>query len=221
MKKFLKYWKKYSYLLLITFIITGLFDLRIGLTAIICMIAPVIVSIFKGRFWCGNLCPRGSFYDNILSKFSNKKKVHPFFKSTYLRIAVTVLMLSVFTFGMIQSWGNLYSMGLVVYRLIVVTTIIGIVLSFFYNERTWCNFCPMGSIAALISKFRNKKNKDNLLQINSSCVSCKLCTKTCPMNLSPHEYKNGSITHHDCIQCSRCVYKCPKQSISYINKIEK
>jgi polyferredoxin len=112
MNPILKVWKKYSYLLLIIFLIVGLFDFRIGLVATICMVAPIIVSFFKGRFWCGNLCPRGSFYDNIVSKFSNKKKVPAFLKSVYFRIFVTLLMLTVFTTGMIKNWGNLYEWDL-------------------------------------------------------------------------------------------------------------
>ncbi|AQR90593.1 4Fe-4S binding domain protein [Clostridium saccharobutylicum] len=85
MKKFLKLWKKYSFTLLIAFIVLCIFDLRFAVVAAICMIAPVIVSIFKGRFWCGNLCPRGSFYDNVVLKFSNKRKSPTFFKSYYFR----------------------------------------------------------------------------------------------------------------------------------------
>ena len=73
MKKLLTLWKKYSFLALIAFIILGLLDFRIAIVAVVCMVAPVIVSIFKGRFWCGNLCPRGSFYDNLVSKFCNNK----------------------------------------------------------------------------------------------------------------------------------------------------
>lgn len=56
-------WKKYSFTLLIAFIVLGMFDLRFAIVAGICMVAPIVVSIFKGRFWCGNLCPRGNFYD--------------------------------------------------------------------------------------------------------------------------------------------------------------
>jgi ferredoxin-type protein NapH len=215
MKKFLAFWKKYSYGLLITFIIGGLFDLRIAIAAIVCMIAPIIFSIFKGRFWCGNVCPRGNFYDNIVSKFSNKKTVPKFLKSTYFRAAVTVFMLTVFTVGTINNWGNPYGIGMVFYRLIVITTIVGILLSFFYNQRTWCNFCPMGSIAALVSYTKNRKNKNALLQVDSSCVSCKLCEKKCPMGIAPYKYKGGVLEHHDCIQCGTCVYTCPKKVIGY------
>jgi len=211
-------WKKYSFLLLIIFTIAGLFDFRIALAAIICMVAPIIVSLFRGRFWCGNICPRGSFYDNIVIKFSSKRKVPKLLKSVYFRIAVTLFMLTMFTINFTKNWGNLSAMGLVMYRLIVVTTLIGMVLAVFYNHRTWCNFCPMGSIAALISFFKNKKNGSSLLQVNSSCVSCKICEKKCPMDVSPYGYKGGALSHPDCIQCGKCTAVCPKNSICYVQQ---
>lgn len=218
MKKISLLWKKYSYFLLILFIIGGLFDFRIGLAALACMIAPIIVSLFRGRFWCGNLCPRGSFYDNIVLKFSKKRKVPKLLKSVYFRVAVTLFMLTMFTMGMIKNWGNLYAMGFVFYRLIVVTTLIGIGLSMFYNHRTWCNFCPMGSMAALISFYKNRKNRYTLLQVDNTCVSCKLCEKKCPMNISPYSYKGDALSHQDCIQCGKCTDVCPKNSICYISE---
>lgn len=215
MYKFLVIWKKYSFMLLIAFIFLGLFDLRFAVAAIICMIAPIILAIFKGRFWCGNICPRGNFYDNIVSRFSNKRKPPKFLKSKYFRIAVIVFMFTMFGIGINKNWGNLYGIGMVFYRIIVVTTIVGIVLSFFYNHRTWCSFCPMGSIAAFISSIRGSKK---VLEVSSSCVSCKICDKKCPMGISPYEYKGEVLSHPDCIQCSNCAIACPKKSIGY-NKV--
>jgi ferredoxin-type protein NapH len=214
MKNIALLWKKYSYLILIAFTIIGLFDLRVGLIAVICMAGPILISLFKGRFWCGNICPRGNFYDNIVSKFSKKRKTPKLFKTVYFRIAITIFMLSMFTINISKNWGNLYAMGLVIYRLIIVTTLIGIGLALFSNHRTWCNFCPMGSIAGLISYFRNKMNKNTLLQVGNSCVSCKICEKNCPMAISPHNFKGGALSHQDCIQCGECVSICPKNSIN-------
>ncbi|NFO39837.1 4Fe-4S binding protein [Clostridium botulinum] len=212
MNKFLVLWKKYSFVVLMMFILLGLFDARIALLAIICMVAPIIVSLFKGRFWCGNLCPRGSFYDNVVSKFSNKRKVPKFLKSYYFRAIVFVGMMTMFGLGIKQNLGNLYGIGMVFYRMIVVTTIIGIVLSLFYNHRTWCNFCPMGSVASIISKFKKSKK---VLQVSSSCVSCKMCEKKCPLGIVPYEYKGDILSHPDSIQCGQCVSVCPKNAVGY------
>lgn len=215
MKKVLKLWKSYSFILLIAFVILSLFDFRFALAAIVCMVAPIIVSVFKGRFWCGNLCPRGSFYDHVVSKFSNNKKVPRFLKSNLFRAVMVVFMMSMFSVGIYKNWGDLYGLGMVFYRIIVVTTVVGIVLSLFYNHRTWCNICPMGTIASVISRFRKSKK---VLQISSGCVSCKICEKKCPLGIVPYEYKSNILSHPDCIQCGKCVNVCPKKAIGYTRK---
>jgi len=211
-RKSLKLWKKYSFTLLLAFAVLGMFDLRVGIVAIICMVAPVIVAITRGRFWCGNLCPRGNFYDNVVSKFSNKKNPPKFFKSYYFRAVILTIMMTMFISGVSKNLGNPYGIGMVFYRIIVVTTIIGIVLSLFYNHRTWCNFCPMGTLASITGKFRKSKN---VLHVSSSCVSCKICEKKCPIGLVPYDYKGDILSHPDCIQCGKCVTACPKQAIGY------
>jgi len=212
MNKLFELWKKYSYVLLLAFIVLSLFDFRMSLLALICMIAPIIVALFRGRFWCGNLCPRGSFYDNVLSKMSKKKAVPKILKSIYFRLLVVVFMFTMFGLGLKKNWGDLVGMGMVFYRIIVMTTLVGIALSLFYNHRSWCHFCPMGSIAAFIAYFRKDKK---VLEISNSCVNCKICEKKCPMGIAPQHYKNDVLSHSDCIQCAECVIACPKKCIGY------
>jgi ferredoxin-type protein NapH len=212
MKKLFELWKKYSYVLLLTFVVVSLFDFTVGMAAIICMIAPIIISIFRGRFWCGNFCPRGNFYDNVMSRFSKNRAVPKFLKSTYFRVFVVLFMFTMFGLGIKQNWGNPDGIGMVFYRIIVVTTLIGIALSFVYNHRTWCHFCPMGSMAAFISYFREDKK---VLEVSNTCVNCKICEKKCPIGISPYEFKGDVLDHPDCIQCAKCVIACPKKSIGY------
>ncbi|QHQ60913.1 4Fe-4S binding protein [Anaerocolumna sedimenticola] len=212
MKNLLVLWKKYSFILLIGFIFFNLFDLRFALAAVICMAAPIIVSFFKGRFWCGNLCPRGSFYDNVVIKFSKNRKVPNFLKSTFFRTFMVIFMLTMFAAGIKNNWGNPYGIGMVFYRLIVITTIAGVLLSLLYNHRTWCHFCPMGTLASLVAGFRKSKK---VLHVTSACVSCKLCEKKCPLGIVPYDYKGNILSHPDCIQCGKCLNVCPKNAIGY------
>lgn len=215
MSKLKLYWKKYSFFVLFAFIILGLFDMRFALAAVICMAGPIIVSLWKGRYWCGNLCPRGSMYDSLISKISRRKKIPGFFKSVYLRIFMVLFILTMFVYGVYKNWGNLYGIGMVFYRIIVITSIVGIVLGMIYSQRTWCSFCPMGTIASLISR---KRKSSRLLKVSSSCVSCRLCAKSCPLDLLPYEYKGDLLSHPDCIQCGSCAAACQKKAIGYSAK---
>lgn len=208
------YYKKYGYSLLIIFLIASLFDMRFALAAIICMLAPVLFALLgKGRYWCGNYCPRGNFYDNILLRFSPKRKVPKFLKSGMFRLFMVCFIMANFGIGLYKNWGDLYGIGAVFYRIIVITTLIAVVLGFIYNERTWCNFCPMGTISHMITKVKGRKVN---LSVSGSCVSCGLCSKECPMGISPKDYKDNTINNPDCILCQKCVYKCPKKSIEIV-----
>ena len=144
----------YLYWVLLTFLAAGLFFPAIGLLAIICMLAPVVVSVFRGRYWCGNFCPRGSFYDNVLAKFSPKKTIPAVFRTNSFRIFVLLLIMTAFSMQMYFAWGDLDAMGMVFLRVILITTLLGIVLGVFFHQRTWCTFCPMGSFASWIAEKR-------------------------------------------------------------------
>lgn len=208
---FSKFYKKYGYVILLLFLVASLFDMRIGIIAVVCMVGPIVFAFFgRGRYWCGNYCPRASFYDQVVSKFSPKKKIPAFLTSIYFRLFMIALILFNFGLGIYKNWGNLAGIGMVFYRIIVITTIVGIILGMLYHQRSWCNFCPMGTLSYLIAKYKGRKIS---LEVNSSCVSCGLCSKTCPMGISPKDYKNSQITDPNCIFCKQCVYTCPKDSI--------
>lgn len=69
------------YWIIIAYIIVGWFYPIIGLLALICMIGPVVTSIKKGRWWCGNVCPRGNMYDRLLSKYSPHRPIPEFVRT--------------------------------------------------------------------------------------------------------------------------------------------
>ena len=83
------------YWIIIAYIILAWFSPVIGLLALICMIGPVVTSIFKGRWWCGHVCPRGNMYDRLLSKYSPHRPIPKFVRTFGFR-----LFMVFFIFGM-------------------------------------------------------------------------------------------------------------------------
>jgi ferredoxin-type protein NapH len=205
--------QSYLFWILLIFLSIGIVYPVIGSVAIICMLAPVLLAPFKGRYWCGNFCPRGSFYDNVIAKISPKKPIPALFRSKGFRIFMVFFIIGVFTMQMYYAWGDLSAMGAVFVRIILITTVVGIVLGVMYHQRTWCSFCPMGTLASWFST----RKKPMPLQVEKSCVNCKLCTTACPLQLSPYIAKETieGFTNSDCLKCSRCVDKCPKKALSF------
>ena len=149
------FYKKYGYFILLAYLVAAYFYMPLGMIAVICMLAPLLFAFAKkGRYWCGNFCPRGNFYQNVVSKFSFNRPIPAFLKSWAFRIFMVLFIIGNFSLGIYKNWGNAAGIGMVFYRIIVITTIVGIITGVIFKPRTWCTFCPMGTLATLISKVR-------------------------------------------------------------------
>jgi ferredoxin-type protein NapH len=215
MKNFKQIIHQYVWIFLFAFLGVGIIYPRIGAMALICMLAPVIVAFFKGRAWCGTYCPRGSFNDTILARFSRKQKVPAIMRSSGFRLTFLVILMSAFAVQLTLAWGNPLAIGQVFVRMILVTTLITLILGMIYQPRTWCQFCPMGTMAHYVSKWRSRTAGSHLITFNKdACVGCKICNQNCPINIDVYSFKEaGQVTHPDCLKCYQCVAKCPKKAL--------
>lgn len=201
------------YWILLVYLVVGYFYPAIGFLAIICMIAPVAFAIYKGRWWCGNACPRGSMYDKLLAKYSPHRQIPKFVRRFGFRLFMVMFIFTMFGVQMYFAWGDWNAMGRVFWTIILVTTIIGIILSFIYAPRTWCSFCPMGTLSSWVSPQKSPSPKGFInIRVSDACkVKCQSCARVCPMQLTPYDCR-GSETgymHRDCIKCGMCVTACP------------
>lgn len=208
--------QSWLWLLLIGFTTLGWFvNSFYGYAAIICMSAPVLFAIVKGRFWCGWFCPRGSFFDTIITKFSFNRKIPDIMLKPWFRAIIFTLLMSGLTLQLSQTGGELQKMGVVIVRLITVTTVIGIFLGIFIHPRSWCVICPMGSLATFFGQGKY------LLKIESTCIGCKKCVKACPVQIAPVKFKPvedeslNFITNPNCLKCEKCVNACPTKALSF------
>jgi len=201
--------KRILWLALPASLIAGFVYPPLGFVVLICMGASIGLAFKHGRAWC-DFCPRGTFFDVVMKPISPRRPLPRFLRSTGFRVFALAFVMGMMAFQLSRVWGNVPAMGFVFVRLLLGTTLLGIVLALFINARTWCTFCPMGSMASWIGKRKRP------LQVHSSCASCGACDKTCPMDLSPSSHKEpGQMEHGDCLKCSACVAKCPKAALSW------
>lgn len=207
--------RSWLWMLLIGFVVFGwLVDTDFGFIALICMTAPILFAIFRGRLWCGWFCPRGSFFDHLIKKVSLNRKIPPIMLKPWFRAVVFTVLMG----GMIiQLWatgGDTQKIGMVILRLITFTTIVGVILGVFIHPRSWCVICPVGSLSTWFGRGKYQ------LEISSTCIGCKKCVKACPVQIAPVKYRSEQedlelVTDPNCLKCERCVATCPKKALSF------
>ncbi len=106
-------------------------------------------------------------------------------------------------------WPDYKSIGNFFLIPLTLTTLAGIILGVMYHHRAWCYLCPVGTIGNIIGRMKKK-----LIIDANKCVDCKLCAKSCPMQIEPYKYKQfGEIKDGDCLICGKCITACPKEAI--------
>lgn len=198
-------------MIFIALLILGWYYPILGYFIPLCMLLGLGIGLFRGRKWCDWYCPRGSFYDVLVGAVSPKKEIPGFLKHMYFRVATITFLMSVMTFNIIRRWPDINRIGMFFMVLITITTILGIILALIFHPRTWCSFCPIGTMVNLVG--RNKYP----LKINSAlCVECRLCYKNCPIQIKPYIFKGKGtqvVRDGDCLKCNLCVMICPKKAL--------
>ncbi len=191
-------------------IFVGIWWHYIGYIVLAMMIFFLTLSVFKGRYWCGWFCPRGSFLERILKFVSMNTPIPSFAKNLVFRSAIFCGMIAFMLHRLIQTNGDLDKIGFVFVIMCIATSIIAIILGIIYNPRIWCAFCPMGTLQGLLGR------EKYILQVSDACTECGLCEKVCPVNIDPGSFKkSGKVSNFDCIKCSNCIEKCPKNALKF------
>ncbi len=189
--------------------IGGLWYPALGYFMLLIFAAIFLSSPFRGRWFCGNLCPRGSLVDFWVSKISKKKKIPAALRSMWVRLPIFFLLMGFMGYRIVNIVGALNTfekIGMVFVTMCLVTTAIAVLLGSYLSPRAWCSFCPMGTAQRLLGGKRYQ-----LQLAKEKCINCKKCEKICPMQLKICENKTKS----DCIKCGRCVAVCPKDALQF------
>ena len=132
-------------------VIGGLFQPLLGYLVIVMMASLLVLSYFKRRYWCWNICPRGAFLDIALSKLSRNKPIPKLFTKQWFRWFILILFTVILVLRLLGSGGNLIVIGTVFVAMCLVTTIVSIIIGTPTKHRAWCMICPMGTLQEKIN----------------------------------------------------------------------
>lgn len=185
-----------------------------------------------GRVVCGFFCPFG-WIQELLGKIPTKKFRPPFVRRleklpfVFLFLFVFVLpILTRFFFVSIPAFcAYVCPAGLVTGGLPLILTnpslraVLGVLfgwkclLSVFFLtgclfiERFFCRICcPLGALYGLFHPLAIF----SMTCDERTCISCKACSRVCPMEVRPYEDPND----RRCVRCLRCVHTCPTHALN-------
>ena len=161
-----KKWYDYLWIWTIVYFVLGFFNILFAWLGMIDFLVPLGFAIFGGnKYFCNSFCGRGQLLGKLGSKFSSNRATPKWMSSKWFRYGFLVFFLTMFGNMIFQTylvgagkeslkefiqlfwtfnvpWDWAYSSGIVVMVL--------------FKPRTWCVFCPMGTMTQGICKLKNR-----------------------------------------------------------------
>ena len=147
----------WSWILMILFFLLSIINIYFGILGLICMTIPFIHT-FKGhgKLHCSHYCPRGSIFGKFLPHISLNKPLPEWMRTKIFKNFILIIMIVFFSFSMYHSSGDIKKISFGIFRLMLVSTVIGTLLGVFFKPRAWCQVCPMGHATGMLDKILKK-----------------------------------------------------------------
>ena len=188
-----KHWYDYLWIVSLTYLILGFFNILFAWLGLFCFFIPLIISLAKGtKGYCNRYCGRGQLFGLQGGRFgfSRKKDIPKWMKSKWFRYGFLVFFFVMFfamlwntylvfsgaqdlkqtvtllwTFKLPWQWayhGTQFHPGAVqfafgFYSVMLTSTVLGLITMALFKPRSWCVYCPMGTMTQLIYRVRNGK----------------------------------------------------------------
>ncbi len=146
---------EWSWIFMVLFMGFGVYDYRIGILGLLCMALPILHALMgRGKIHCRSYCPRGSIFGKWLPLFSFQRDMPAPLTHKNFKRFMLIFMLSAFGFSLYQAGWNFEKIAFSVFRFMVASTLVGVILGVFFKPRSWCVVCPMGTATGIITQLQ-------------------------------------------------------------------
>ena len=171
-----KKWYDYLWILSLTYLILGFFNILFAWLGLLCFFIPLIISVPQGtKGYCNRYCGRGQLFALLGGRFglSRRRDIPGWMKSRAFRYGWLVfagaqdlrqVVTLLWTFKLPWHWayhGTLFHLGVAqfafgFYSVMLTSTVLGLVTMVLFKPRSWCVYCPMGTMMQLICQVKHQ-----------------------------------------------------------------
>lgn len=145
--------QKWSWIFMVLFIVLSVVNMKFGLLGFICMTVPLYHALRgRGKIHCSHYCPRGSLLGKFLKDISFKYNLPKWVKIKTAKKILLTVMIIMFGISLFHAGGDVNKIAFAIFRLMMSSLALGVVLGIIFKPRTWCQVCPMGYGTELITK---------------------------------------------------------------------
>jgi len=148
---------------MILFILLSILDIRFGLLGFLCIGTPIYHALRgRGKIHCSKYCPRGSLLGKFLQEISFDNNLPGSLKTKTFKNVLLFLMLVMFSISIyhgLQAPNVWKAISFGVFRLMMSSLALGVLMGIIFKPRSWCQVCPMGHGTALIKNFQDSKKR--------------------------------------------------------------
>lgn len=153
--------QSWSWILMVLFIVLSVVDIRFGLLGFVCIGTPIYHALRgRGKIHCSKYCPRGSILGKFLQSISLENNLPAGFKGKTAKNILLGLMITMFSISLyhaFQAPNVIRAVAFGVFRLMMASLALGVVMGVIFKPRSWCQVCPMGHATSLIKQNQDKK----------------------------------------------------------------
>ena len=92
-----------------------------------------------------------------------KNNLPKFMRTKNFKNALLMLMITMLTLSIIHSGGQIDKIAFALFRFMLASFVVGVLMGVFFKPRSWCQVCPMGHATGLITDIKKSPNKKPIL----------------------------------------------------------